>query len=178
MPSPIPPRLLSPIQPAGAVVNAKGQRPDALRHHVDGVVPARDRAFNQYQWPARGVFEPFPDGDEAQLVFRVRNTALARGHWRRTTLPATRSMPGSNSGRPCRCSVRHPPAVDARSITWPSGHQPNGEYSSSIHWARLGAENAAGIINVSTRRARLGNLGRIDLHEGMPALAALYSNRQ
>ena len=57
---------LAPILATAAVVKGKVQGPRALGHHVDGVVPAGDRAFDHHRRPAQGRFEPlpasFPDG--------------------------------------------------------------------------------------------------------------------
>ncbi len=61
----------------------------------------------------------------------VRNTALANGRWRLTSLLATRTTPPSR--RPCTVSLfsaSGPSNGRANSITWPSGHSPSKAYPS------------------------------------------------
>ena len=76
---------LPPVRSAVTVVKWNGQRPGLLGHHVEGVVPAGDCAFNRYQRPAQGVFEPFPtpfpdgDGDQSSLGFQRQKHRF--GQW-------------------------------------------------------------------------------------------------
>ena len=45
--------MLPPILPPVGVVKWHKKGPSALGHHVQGVVPAGDRAFNHRQWPEK-----------------------------------------------------------------------------------------------------------------------------
>lgn len=76
---------LAPVLATVAVVKGNGQGPGPLGHHVEGVVPAGDRAFDHHQRPAQGGFEAFPaafpdgDGDQSLLVFQREKHRFGQG---------------------------------------------------------------------------------------------------